>query len=1052
MICALEIALLVCGIVLLAMGKVTFGTKVLKGGAVRFAGAILMLPLPISMLVGFVMGFSAGAKRQQFDTEENMVFLVVLEVGLLVASLVLAGLVLAFATDSEPRRDHRPRPRFLDEEDEPWQRPRQRPRDREDEEDLPVARPVLEASETGAPALPVVELVDDPGTEPVPVVQPLPREASGPSSTAPAAREAPRSPRSPQHTEPSESRSRAKVPAGSAGVLWPVLALLAFLLSVVLGVGLLLMWAQLKRTSASEETVEQVAQAEENRMAALARRLREDLEQAIQERELAALELDRLRQELARARQDPGELARLQAQMENKEKELFALKREIELKTADLTRQQEVADRQAKTLGDLRGELGTKTTEVAVLNREIERLKKGPGPASPETARLDPERLLYLHQVALADRALGGLDVVRAAAILDECKPALRSWEWHYLRRSLAGNALRTLDVPDVTHTRFSPDGKLVLTAGVQGGSVWDAQTGQELFGLTRESVQTAVFSPDGKTIRAVVRGQPRFWDVEKRAQTDTLGKTLTSPVLAVFTPDGKQAVVASTLTPAPKECRLWDLEARKEAGSWPIEKLAPDQIALSPDGKQIALTNFLPTGVEVLETATGKKVRGFLSCLGPAAFSPDGRQLAVIGLAGTVKLLELETGKEVGELKGHATGVIALAFSDDGKLLATGGKDRLIRITEIATGQEVRVLHGHTEPVASLAFSPDGASLVSSARARSGVPTRTGEVKLWTVHLVKRSLPIQKDGGNLLALAWSTDGKRIAISQRQVLSIADQATNTVQHTMPVQKLAPGLLAWSADNKRLLAIVTASVTPPQPSEMKVWDTETGKELLTVKNGPHRALKAAWSPDGSRFVTVGSDSTNPNAQTTREVVVWDAATGTRLRTIGDGEQFLEVVFDAGGTFYLLGQSGASRYVVAQKPNLEEPRVKLDLPKPGQALAVSRKGDRIAFASQLGPLHVLDWPSGKKVLVLPEKSATVTGLTFTPDGRRLVVAETDGTIRLWDLTTTREVYTLRATLGPVDSLAVSPDGFRLLGLQRVGALRALTASIWDASPLK
>jgi WD40 repeat protein len=54
---------------------------------------------------------------------------------------------------------------------------------------------------------------------------------------------------------------------------------------------------------------------------------------------------------------------------------------------------------------------------------------------------------------------------------------------------------------------------------------------------------------------------------------------------------------------------------------------------------------------------------------------------------------------------------------------------------------------------------------------------------------------------------------------------------------------------------------------------KVWDTETGQQLLALKAGG--VLSAAFSPDGQRILTGSSDKT---------ARVWEAETGQEILTL------------------------------------------------------------------------------------------------------------------------------------------------------------------------
>jgi WD40 repeat protein len=114
--------------------------------------------------------------------------------------------------------------------------------------------------------------------------------------------------------------------------------------------------------------------------------------------------------------------------------------------------------------------------------------------------------------------------------------------------------------------------------------------------------------------------------------------------------------------------------------------------------------------------------------------FSSDGQRLATGGEETTVKIWDVQTGRELHTLRGHSGEVYTLAFSPDAesRWVASAGEDSSIKIWESHAGKLVRSFRGHTGLVSSLAFSPDGRRLVSGSRDKT--------VKVWDVTQLQRS------------------------------------------------------------------------------------------------------------------------------------------------------------------------------------------------------------------------------------------------------------------------------------------------------------------------
>lgn len=100
--------------------------------------------------------------------------------------------------------------------------------------------------------------------------------------------------------------------------------------------------------------------------------------------------------------------------------------------------------------------------------------------------------------------------------------------------------------------------------------------------------------------------------------------------------------------------------------------------------------------------------LKGHTSIVHSVAFSPDGKQALSGSRDKTVRLWDLETGKEIHCFAGHTGTVLCVAFSRDGKFALSGANDKTVRVWDIATGKELRSFD-HAGGIGSLVPAPDG-------------------------------------------------------------------------------------------------------------------------------------------------------------------------------------------------------------------------------------------------------------------------------------------------------------------------------------------------------
>ncbi len=252
---------------------------------------------------------------------------------------------------------------------------------------------------------------------------------------------------------------------------------------------------------------------------------------------------------------------------------------------------------------------------------------------------------------------------------------------------------------------------------------LWDAATdkGTRIKGADGMKVRSAAFSADmthlatGRTDGMVqvweIRADPALQAFEEQ---DWLLQGGGSVTWLVLSPDGTY-LLAGTMG---GEAGMWRIADGKRP--WPIGSPWADSArlssaAFSADGKLLALA--LENGlVQVRDPATGRVIRELWGekKVEAMAFSPDGSYLVTTSLQGdAVRLWEVATGRPLRSIE-HAGWVRSVTFAPDSSLLALGPADESIVLWQVLPWQQLAVLPGYRYRTTGLVFSPDGALLAA--------------------------------------------------------------------------------------------------------------------------------------------------------------------------------------------------------------------------------------------------------------------------------------------------------------------------------------------------
>lgn len=452
-------------------------------------------------------------------------------------------------------------------------------------------------------------------------------------------------------------------------------------------------------------------------------------------------------------------------------------------------------------------------------------------------------------------------------------------------------------------------------------------------------------------------------------------------------------------------------------------------------------------------------------SDINSCAFGPDGSFIVSASEDKTLKVWDVESGRELLTLAGHEQGISDCAVSPDGSFIVSASKDGTLKVWNTATGERRRTLTGHEAAVRACAISPDGFTAISASDDRT--------LKIWDTRTWDVRLNLEGHVDSIVACAFSPDGGRFISVSISTLRMWDTQSGAMVRSFGIRRGGDDC-AYSPDGS---LIVSAS----EGNSLKLWDVQSGDLLRTLLGHTFPVQSCVFLPGGLTVASTSMDGT---------LRLWDAQSGRERLVIPAHTAFVNAcAASRDGTLLASASTDGTLKIWdatwgGERPNLTahldwvtscsvssddaivvtaswDKTLKIWQADAGRVLrtlkgfnshvddcALSSDGSIIASIDGYTWLSI--WENSGALRWKENLQPSSFSCAFSPDGSRVAAAGRSGFLGIWDVTTKRQLLgpvALNTEDGPFNACRFCPDGSLVTVSSAYGTLLLLDSQSGD-----